>query len=364
MRSSSTRRRRTALGIRRVTAAVTTVALGVLGLVVTTTPAVAQDADVQKILNGITSFADFSTALGTVGKLGEALPLLGVSPGAALGFGDLVAKTVHDPLQSKNTFGELAGSYPLGGDRPGTLTVQTTPGSVERIDVTLHVTKLADNQPVTVASASPEVSFTTSGAVDVNLTLDATLHFAYDTAKDWFYLVADGASPKFTVGVDANLDPNVNPTAGFGILGVTLNKAASHAHVTASITAGADDPDGDGKLATLAPGIGTGNTELATPGAAAGLFHIGLGAPAGLVDAALAFTAQPLAGTSVTGLTGTVGVNWPDIATGAPAVTVSGPDLASLNRFTSLSPRDLVEGLSHLVNSIEAVQRAQWGDPL
>ncbi|HVK20939.1 MAG TPA: calcium-binding protein [Actinokineospora sp.] len=349
---------------RRFTAALTGFALAVLGLFATAQPAAAQDQDVQKILAGIGTFGDFSKALATVGKLGEALPVLGVSPGAALGFNDLIDKTVREPLQAKNTFAELAGTYPLGGGRPGSLTIATSEAAgVKRVDATLHVTTVSDQQPVTVASASPEVGFTTSGAVDVTFTLDATLHFAYDTARDWFYLVKDGASPKFTVGAHGELDPGVIPTAGFGILGVDLDKANSHVIVDANISATADDPDGDGKLALSPPATGTGTTELATAGAAAGLFHIGLATPAGKVDAALAFTAKPLAGASVAGLSGTVTVQWPDIATGSPVVGVTGPDLEQLTRFTTLSPRDLVEGLSHLVNSIEAIQRAQWGDP-
>jgi Ca2+-binding RTX toxin-like protein len=351
--------------VRRSTVVVTSVALGVTGMIVSAPPAGAQTAEVQKILAGIGAFGDFSKALGTVGKLGEALPLLGVSPGAALGFGDLIAKTVHDPLQPKNSFEELAGSYPLGGSRPGTLTVQTSQnGGVKRVDATLHVTTVADNQPVAVASANPQVSFTTTGAVDVTFTFDATFHFAYDTARDWFYLVKDADSPRFTVGANGglDLDPGTVPTAGFGILGVNLDKAASHVTVQANLSASADDPDGDGRLAVTPPGSGTGTTELAASGAAAGLFHIGLGTPAGMVDAALKFTAQPLAGASVGGLTGTVEVKWPDIATGAPVVNVTGPDLAQLNRFTTLSPRDLIEGLSHLVSSIDAIQRAQWGE--
>jgi hypothetical protein len=93
----------------------------------------------------------------------------------------------------------------------------------------------------------------------------------------------------------------------------------------------------------------------------AGLFHIGLGTPAGKVDAQLSFVSRPLAGAAVGGLSGTIGVQWPDIASGTPSITVSGPDLARLTRFTTLSPRDLSEGLSHLVSSIEAVQRAQRG---
>ncbi|MEJ2854471.1 MULTISPECIES: calcium-binding protein [unclassified Saccharothrix] len=356
-------RRRFARTSRRITATLTSFALALLGLVVTTPPARAQDADVAAIAAGLQKFADFSRALGSVGELGKAVPLLGVSPGGALGFQDLLAKTVHEPLKDKEHFGDLAGSYPLGGDRPGTLTVATSQnGSVQRVDVTLHVTKVADQQPVGVASSSPPLTFTTSGAVDVTFTLDATLHFAYDSAKNWFYVVKDDASPKLSVGVKGELDPSASPTAGFGILGVDLDKANSHVTVEANITATADDPDGDGKLATDPPGSGTGTAELAASGAAAGLFHIGLAAPAGKVDAALQFTAQSLAGTSVGGITGKVEVKWPDIATGSPTVTVGASDLAQLTRFTTLSPRDLLEGLSHLVNSIEAIQRAQWGD--
>ncbi|MEV4317067.1 calcium-binding protein [Actinocrispum sp. NPDC049592] len=356
MRSFAFRR-----ALRKPVATLTSVALGLFGVVVTAQPAVAQNQDVQKILAGIKSFGDFSTALATVGKLGEALPLLGVSPGGALGFADLVTKTVHDPLQGKNAFADLAGSYPLTGDRTGTLTVQTSQSNgVERVDATLQFTTVAQNQPVSVAD--PKVNLTTSGAADVDFTFDATLHFAYDTTRDWFYLVKDAQSPKFTIGAKGHLDTQAKPAAGFGILGVDLDTAASHVIVEANLTGSADDPDGDGKLALTPPASGPGTTELAAPGAAAGLFHFGLGAPAGKVDAALAFTAQPLAGTSVGGLSGTIKVDWPDIGSGTPNITVTGPDLAQLNRFTTLSPRDLIEGLSHLASSINSVQRAQWGD--
>ncbi len=334
---------------RRAIAATTSGALALWGLVAVSAPAVAQAPDVQKILAGISAFGDFSKSLATVGKLGEALPLVGISPGAALGFGDLVAKTVHDPLKDKENFPDLAGAYQLGDDRPGILNVQTSDtNGVKRVDVTLHLTTVADQQPISVAD--PSVSFTTSGAVDVDFTFDAKFHFAYQESTDSFWVVKDGDSPKFSVGAKGALDPQAVPTAGFGILGVDLDKGASHAIVEANITATADDPNGDGKL-----------TEISEAGAAAGLFHIGLGAPAGKVDAQLKFTSQPLAGGAVGGLTGTIGVQWPDIASGTPSITVSGPDLAQLKRFTTLSPRDLLEGLSHLVGSIDAVQRAQWG---
>ncbi|MCX2947152.1 calcium-binding protein [Lentzea sp. NEAU-D7] len=334
---------------RRAIAAVTSGALALFGFVVVSPPAVAQAPDVQKILAGISAFGDFSKQLANVGRLGEALPLLGVSPGAALGFGDLVAKTVHDPLKDKQNFPDLAGTYQLGDSRPGTLTVQTSDtNGIKRVDAALHVTTVADKQPISVAD--PSVSFTTSGAVDVTFTLDARFHFAYQESTGSFWLVKDGDSPKFSVGAKGVLDPDAVPSAGFGILGVDLDKGASHVAVDTNITAFADDPNGDGRL-----------TEITEPGAAAGLFHIGLGNPAGKVDASLEFTSQQLAGANVGGLTGTIAVQWPDIASGTPSITVTGPDLAQLTRFTTLGPRDLLEGLSHLVSSIDAVQRAQWG---
>ncbi len=329
-------------------------ALGVLAGLVTAVPqaatAAAQpDAETSALLSVVERFAALGRGLGAVGPMNEQLPLVGLVPGAedGLGLGDLFDVAVYDQLKGLTSLEDLEDEYPLSGPRAGRLLAKaSTQGGVRRLDLTLEVTRTVADRPISVSSAQPKVSLTTSGGVDVTLKLLAKLPFAYDPATKAAWLGRDVA---VTVQADGRLAAGATPSAAFGILGVDLSTASSLSF-TSAFASSAADPDGDGRLS---------QDELGADGAASGLFAF---TRKGSATAALHVTAKPFAGAQVEGATATVGVSWPDLATGGPQVSVSRPDLDRLGRFQTLTPKDLLDGLTHLSGAITAVQRARWGD--
>ncbi|MGW2219595.1 hypothetical protein ACWCSD_31795, partial [Nonomuraea sp. NPDC001684] len=329
-------------------------ALGVLSGSISAMPppaaaAVQSDAETAALLAAVERVAAVGGDLAAVGPMGEQLPLVGLVPGGedALGLGDLFQVAVHDKLKNLTALDDLQDEYELSGPRAGKLLAKaSTQGGIRRLDLTLDVTRTVAGRPISIASAQPKVSLTTSGGVDVTLKLTAKLPFAYDPATKSAWL---GKDATVTVRADGKLAAGARPTAAFGILGVDLS-AASALSFTTEFTATAADPDGDGRLDLR---------ELGSEGAAAGLFTF---SRKGSATATLGITAQPFAGAQVAGATATVGVSWPDLAAGGPAVSVTQADLDRLGRFQTLTPKDLLDGLTHLANAITAVQRARWGD--
>ncbi|MEV0972963.1 hypothetical protein [Microtetraspora glauca] len=308
-----------------------------------------RDEETTALLSAVERFAAAGRGLATVGPMGEQLPLVGLVPGGAdgLGLGDLFDVAVYDQLKDLTSLADLKDEYALAGPRGGRLLAKaSTDGTIRRLDLTLEVTRTVADRPVSVSSTQPKVSLATSGGVNVTLKLAAKLPFGYDPATKSVWLGKDVA---LTVQADGRLVAGAKPTAAFGILGVDLS-AGSALSFTSTYTSAVSDPDGDGRLDLR---------ELGAEGAAAGLFTF---SRKGSATAKLGITAQPFAGAQVEGATATVDVSWPDLAAGGPQVSVSQPDLDRLNRFQTLTPKDLLDGLTHLANAITAVQRARWGD--
>ncbi|MFC7606470.1 hypothetical protein ACFQVD_40860 [Streptosporangium amethystogenes subsp. fukuiense] len=312
-----------------------------------------RDAETTALLAGVKRFAEVSRGFATLGRLGERLPLVGLVPGAEAGLGleTLFDQAMYDPIKDITSLSELEPEYTTPGPRAGRLLASTREeGGLKRLDLTLDVTRSVGDQPVSISSATPRVSFTTSKSVDVDLKLNAKLSFGYDQVTRSVYLIKDASGPALTVQAAGRLDSAAKATAAFGILGVDV-LGDSALDIGSTLTFSAADPNGDGRLDL------TGTGELAAEGAAAGLFRV---SPAGSAAATFNLRAQPFAGAPVDGATATVKVNWPDIATGTPQVTVAQSDLDRLNRFQHLTPKDLLDGLAHLANAINAVQRSQW----
>ncbi|GGS71573.1 hypothetical protein GCM10010156_33120 [Planobispora rosea] len=310
--------------------------------------AVRRDAETTAFLSAIERFARVGKGLETLGPMGAQLPLVGLVPGGehGLGLNDLFDVAVRDQLEDLTSLADLKDEYPITGSRSGRLLAKAgTEGQVRRLDLTLEITRTVADRPVSVSSSQPRVSLVTSGGVNVTLKLGAKLSFFYDPATTSVWL---GRDTTVTVQADGRLAAGARPTGAFGILGVDLS-AGSQLAFTSTLTSTSTDPDGDGRLDLR---------ELGADGAAAGLFTV---ARKGSATAKLGVTAQPFAGAQVEGATATVDVSWPDLATGGPQVSVSQPDLDRLARFQTLTPKDLLDGLTHLANAITAAQRARWG---
>ncbi|MEO8555026.1 MAG: calcium-binding protein [Actinomycetota bacterium] len=318
--------------------------------------AAAQAPDVTAVVAGLGQFATLSKDLASVGQLGKQLPLVELVPtgAGALGFGDLFDKALHDPLAvpSKLQLSDLNGTYPLSlsGGRSGRLEVSTTTGTVETITTDVSVSRVVD-ATIHVSTSSPLVDLSVPGKVTLALTSHAV--WTYDTGTAAFALVRDGSSPTLSVATHATL-----ATAGdaaIGIMGVTVQNTSTFSLDTSIVTT-VDDPNGDGHLAFTEPGPVAG--ELAADGAAAGLFHPALGSPPGSASGHIDVLSKPLTGFSASGLAASVDVAWTDVGHGGPTVTAT--DLGPLARFQYLSPKDLSDGITHLADTVTALQRAHF----
>lgn len=318
-----------------------------VGLVAAVPPPAAastqRDAETTALLSAVERFTTASGGLATLGPTGEQLPLVGLVPGGedALGLGDLFQVAVHDKLKDLASLDDLQDEYELSGPRAGKLLAKaSTQGETRRLDLSLEVTRTVASRPISISSTQPKVSLTTSGGVDVTLKLAAKLPFAYDPATKSAWL---GKDATVVVRAEGKLAAGAKPAAAFGILGVDLS-AASALSFNAEFAATAADPDGNGRL------------DLSELGSES-LFTF---TRKGSATAKLQVTAQPFAGAQVEGATATIDVSWPDLATGGPTVSVTQADLDRLNRFQTLTPKDLLDGLTHLANAITAAQRARW----
>ncbi|TYB57633.1 calcium-binding protein [Nonomuraea sp. PA05] len=301
------------------------------------------DAETAALLSAVQRFTTASGGLATLGPMGEQLPLAGLVPGGedALGLGDLFQVAVHDKLKDLTSLDDLQDEYEVPGPRAGRLLAEaSTQGQTRHLDLTLEIARTVAGRPISVSSSRPKVSLTTSGGVDVTLKLTAKLPFAYDPATKSAWLGKDAA---VTVRAEGRLAAGAKPAAAFGILGVDLSPDSALSFA-AEFAATAADPDGNGRLDL---------SELGSEG----LFGF---TRKGSATAKLRVTAQPFAGAQVEGATAAIDVSWPDLATGGPAVSVTQADLDRLNRFQTLTPKDLLDGLTHLANAVTAAQRARW----
>jgi len=349
------------------------------------------------MLAGLNSFAGFTTGLGTLGALGQPMPLLDVTPGGSAGlafapdpsapeaglFDGAVYKQMNDELTALE--GSLSGTVNVSDLASGSpYDVHLTGGGPDRV---VHLTvayalngsaqQLIFNLTVDrdLAAAGLEAKGTTGSGQTIDLTakkavaahIHFTAHFAAAVdptfATPYFYLVDDGTGPTMSVAATATTTSPVTSIKGaIGILGVNLTAASFHS--SENLNVNFDDPNNDGQLAfTESDGTTTG--ELGQDGAAPGLTHVTFGSPAGSVDngsgGAATFSVQTdnTGGLGLPNVTTTISVLWPDVSAGTPTVTADS-GYAAAGDFLNMQLKDLSDGLSHLANTIVAAQRAQW----
>src|SRR6266545_4543731 len=148
---------------RRIVAVVTALVTGIsIGGAVRPVAAVADPADAaaESIVHFLTdatgSLQDWSKGLGGIGKLADALPAVQSSPGAVLGFGDLLAKGFNvsglDVANNDATLNKDVSLVYGGGDnRTGHLKTEVSNDSEgKHLKVTLHVERDVANQSLTI----------------------------------------------------------------------------------------------------------------------------------------------------------------------------------------------------------------------
>ena len=311
----------------------------------------------------------WTSSLAEAGQLASAIPLVGGSAGAALGFPDLVQKTVKDKIASLDDYSDFDDeTIPLAvsGGRTGELRLTRTSLADEghRFGFEVDVTRTLTDQPFSLRKESPKLELNSSGGVTVKA--DAELRFSIVLEKVagvyTAYVERTGAtSPGFTVDVGVKL-PSAAPglSAALGILGVSAVEADADDDASLHLVGSASDPDGDGRLYVTRPDGSDG--ELKDPASASALWQVGFGGTPGSVDASLTVTATSDGAFSIPSTSGTVLVTWPNVSTGAPAVTVTGLD--PLAAFQRLSPRDVADMLAQLVSVVNGAQRGPANKPL
>lgn len=379
MRSLKTRERSASSRPRRSIAALTVLAMTASMLTLAAPVARAADNGVDDLLGALGfggdpthNLAAWTSSLGTVGKLGEQLPLVTASAGGLLGFTDLVESAITDELSSATTFGDLVKDQDvtIGGDRTGHLTTSVSDlGDGKKLDIAVTVNRTVTGQDLHLGNESPKVDLSISDGVTVQLKSRFALSLVWTgSGDDKVYLVSNATSPRVDVDAYASIVPG-SATAALGILGVSLT--GSTLDLKAHLVGRISDPNNDGKLYFSE---GTGNDgELAQEGSPAGLATFELD-PDGSqpIDnshpgsrGSLSASFQLGAAAAAPGLalpsniSATVGVTWPDIGAGAPSV--SAPDLAStVGKFQNMSLKDLAEGLAQVIVGIGAIQKARF----
>lgn len=320
------------------------------------------------------NLAAWTSGLGTIGKLGEQLPLVTASAGGLLGFADLFEEAVTDELSSATTFSDLNKDQDItiGGGRTGHLT--TTVSDFEggkKLDLLVTVNRTVTGQDLHLGNDTPKVDLTISDGITVDLKSRLELSLVWTgTADDKVYLVSGPTGPRIDVDAYASVVPG-SATAALGILGVSLT--GSTLDLKAHFVGRVSDPNNDGKLFFTE---GTGDDgELAQEGSPAGLVSFGLdpdgsqpidsshpGSRGSLAASFQLGAADAAPGLALpTNISATVGVNWPDIGTGSPSVTA--PDLATtIGKFQNMSLKDLAAGLAQVIVGIGAIQQARF-DP-
>jgi Ca2+-binding RTX toxin-like protein len=330
------------------------------------------DTDAQAVASFLSaptnSIQSWSKGLGQIGKLAEALPAVQTSPGAALGFGDLLDKAFTlGGVKGAMNDGDLTFNdkpIDLGDGRSGHLTSHVVNnGEGKHVLVDAHITRDLLDQPLSVpvpigsGSNAPQSAFTSTGGVKLTVTADLSFEAVHQTLTNKVYLkvVSSGldATPVLKVGATAVIGNVTGVAASVGILGVSLVNDSS-LDVAANFIATVSDPNNDGRLYFEDPSENPG--ELAQDGSLAGLVSFGLDSPAGHFNASLHMTATANSSFSLPAVDATLGVSWPDISAGTPTVTF--PD-ASVGQFLNMTPRDLAVGIAQLVTSLTSIQSAK-----
>jgi len=313
------------------------------------------------------SLQSWSQGLGSVGKLGDALPAVQTSPGSVLGFADLLHQWFNNGathLSNAASDGDLNINEPisLGDGRSGNLTSQLSAlgNGDKQLDVTVTAQKTLTDQPLSVpvaigsGSNAPQSAYSSTGGVSLAVSGTLTFTLVWEHASDTVYIVANGTTPSLQIDANGTLANAASVKAAIGILGVSLvndSTLALSVHLVGTV----NDPNNDGKLAFNA----TDGGELAQAGSLAGLVSFGFAASAGSLNAHLHLNAAPAASFSLNlpAVDATIDWNWSDISTSPPAPTASGIDVAG--KFLNMSPRDIADGLGQLVTSLTMIQQSK-----
>lgn len=338
--------------------------------------AVPPDPGIQQLvsfLDGPTnSLQSWSKALGTIGKLADALPAVQTSPGSALGFNDLLDKAFHagtKKLSDAIHDADLNISEPidLGDGRTGTL-VATIGGSGDKtLSVDVSLDRDVVNQPLNVSlpigagSNAPQSAFSSTGGVTVHVKAQLKFDLVWDSASNTVYLKVNNSggtqTPALTVDATAALADTTAVKASIGILGVGLvNDSSSNLSLSAHLVGTVSDPNNDGRLAFENTDHSPG--ELAQGGSLAGLVSFGFAPNAGSLHGALHLQVQAASTfTQLPAVDATITVDWPDISSGSPSINATG--LPSVGNFLNMTPRDLAVGVAQLITSLTSIQRAK-----
>src|SRR4051794_31098186 len=196
-----------------------------LGSIIQAAPAAATPPDPG--INKLVSFLDgptnslqsWSQALGTIGKLADALPAVQTSPGAALGFNDLLDKAFHAGTKKLSDAAHDADlninqAIDLGDGRTGTLvTALGNSGSDKTLSVDVSLGRdlvdqpLSVNLPIGAGSNAPQSAFSSTGGVTVHAAAELKFDLVWDSASNTVYLkVANsgGTTPALTVDATAS----------------------------------------------------------------------------------------------------------------------------------------------------------------
>ncbi|MQA61466.1 MAG: calcium-binding protein [Actinophytocola sp.] len=363
-------------GFRRGTVLISSLAVVASTLAAPAPVAIAAEPGVDELVGMIDDLADWTSGLGSVGKLGEQLPLLPASPGGLLGYSDLFEKAVFDKLKDATDFDDLEltdENIAIGSGRTGKLnTTVSDEGAGKRLGVVVTVDRSVNEQGLHLASSTPKVDLSISDGVTIELKSRIALDVVWTGGADGqVYLVSGTDSPRLDVDVHASID-DAAAKASVGILGVSLDE--SELDLDAYFVGKVNDPDNDGKL--FFDENGTADGELAQDGSLEGLFSaefdpagakpIVTSAPdtKGSATAEFQLGAAPAAdGLNLPGdIDATVGLQWTDISDPA-TLTVTAPGLAdTIGKFQNMSLKDLAEGLAQVIVAINAMQKAKW-DP-
>ena len=321
----------------------------------------AVEPEVTEILDGLALFGDLTEGLVSQELLSAALPLLEeAAPSSPAGldlatlFEDGIEDVVGSGAVTLNDLEKNVSDQSVSGDRKVTLHSDVSASGTDTVlTIDATISKQVDSNLV-LADTDPRLELRMAGGARVTLAFTTHLEFVLEEDSD-FYLRKDADSPSFQVDAGATLKSDADLDSAIGILGVNVAGSLTYA---ARITGAMTDPNGDGRLAFAEPGGGQG--ELAAEGAVDGLFGftmpLGQGG-ANTASGTFTVTAEPLTGFTEDPITATIGLSWPDLATGEPQLTVDSTVLQQIQAFQNMSARDLVSGMDQLVNLVGALQR-------
>ncbi|MCO8125590.1 calcium-binding protein [Acidimicrobiia bacterium EGI L10123] len=338
-------------------------------LTVAAPPAAAADPGAADITTTLNSLATWTEDLGSVGQLGEQLPGVPASPGAALGFDSLLDGFLA-PLSTATVFDDLNydDDIDLGDGRTGHLTSVLTDAAEgdKQLDITVTAeTTLADQTlsiplPIGADSNAPQSAFSSVGGVSLTVSTELSFRLVWEDESHKVAIVADGTTPRVDVDATATIDDLAGMEGAIGILGVSVVDP-SNLDLAAHFTSSVSDPDNDGLLYFDAPTDVS--AELAQEGSLAGLVQMGFDTDPGHLNGS--FHLNAASGNdfslSLPEVDATITVAWPDISDVSQLdVTATGID--SVGTFLNMTPRDLAGGIGQLTSALAGIQKSDVGD--